>query len=70
MEPSFWFSDAAISHADRPDVFTVFPSREKSERPANAIPEFELFTKPLIEKPGNDTVCATPGSASMISSIR
>ncbi len=69
IDASFWFSDAAISQAERPDVVTCLPSFEKSARPANAMPEFGLFTKPLIDRPGNDTACATPGSASMIASI-
>jgi len=69
IDASLRFSDAAISHAERPDVFTCLPSFEKSASPANAMPVFALFTKPLIESPGNDTAWATPGSASMIASI-
>ncbi len=38
MAANFWFSEAAISAAERPEVVTVLPSREKSDNPANAIP--------------------------------
>ncbi len=58
----FWFSRIAMAPAERSGVVRW----SKGLSPAKTMPELELLVKPLIDRPGNEIACSTPGSSRAI----
>ena len=66
IAPNCWFSAPAMAPADSA---AAWRSSNVFER-TNTMPAFGAFTKPLIDRPGNATACATPGCSRMMSPMR
>ena len=56
IAPNFWLSWPAIA----PALWSARLRSSNGFSVTNTMPEFELFVKPLIDRPGNATACSTP----------